>query len=112
MWPLIRVVFHLQPPEYSNYPEPLRTAPLRGRTAVRNVTTFTTFTTHQGSSGESIMRVSEGQLHSPTDANELSWVTLEDRGYRPALNADVESNQRQQRLEDITVRRTMEVTYQ
>ncbi|KAE8402972.1 hypothetical protein BDV37DRAFT_272519 [Aspergillus pseudonomiae] len=112
MWPLIRVIFHLKTPEYSNYPEPLRTAPLRGRTAIRNVTTFTTFTTHQGSSGESIMRVSEGQLHSPTDANELSWATLEDRGYRPALNADVESNQRQQRLEDITVRRTVEVTYQ
>ncbi|OGM48447.1 hypothetical protein ABOM_003354 [Aspergillus bombycis] len=112
MWPLIRVVFHLQTPDYPNYPEreraTPRSAPPRGRAAIQNITTFTT---HQGSSGESIMRVSEGQMHGTTDAHELSWTTLGERGYQPSLHPEAESDQQQRRLDDITVQRTVEVTY-
>ncbi|KJK68265.1 hypothetical protein P875_00076281 [Aspergillus parasiticus SU-1] len=113
MWPLIRVVFHLQTPNPSSYPErgqaTPRSAPQRARAAIRNITAFTT---HQGSSVESIIRDTDGQMHGTVDAHELSLTTAGERDRRASIKPDVELGQRQRRLEDITVQRTVEVTYQ
>ncbi|KAE8140318.1 hypothetical protein BDV38DRAFT_269296 [Aspergillus pseudotamarii] len=113
MWPLVRAVFRLESPDPSNYPEQgratPRSAPQRARAAIRNITTFTT---HQGSSVESIMRDTDGQMHGTADAHELCLTAGGERGYGASVSPDVESGQPQRRLEDITVQRTVEVTYQ
>ncbi|RAQ59085.1 hypothetical protein COH20_001885 [Aspergillus flavus] len=113
MWPLIRVVFHLQTPNPSSYPDRGQATPQsatqRARAAIR---TITGFTTHQGSSVESIIRDTDGQMHGTADAHELSLTTAGERDRRASISPDVELGQRQRRLEDITVQRTVEVTYQ
>ncbi|KAE8161576.1 hypothetical protein BDV40DRAFT_301217 [Aspergillus tamarii] len=113
MWPLVRVVFRLHTPDPSSYPEQgratPRSAPQRARAAIRSITTFTA---HQGSSVESIMRDTDGEMHGTADAHELSLTTVGERDYRASVSPDVELGQPQRRLQNITVQRTVEVTYQ
>lgn len=51
-------------------------------------------------------------MHGTADAHELSLTTAGERDRRASISPDVELGQRQRRLEDITVQRTVEVTYQ
>ncbi|KAE8377120.1 hypothetical protein BDV26DRAFT_293547 [Aspergillus bertholletiae] len=108
MWPLVRVVFSLQTPEPSRYPERGRATPRitsqRGRGGIRNLTT------HEGSSVESIIRGSDGHTNGTADAHELTFTVGGELGYHASVNPDVELEQ--QRLGHITVQRTVEVIRQ
>ena len=58
------------------------------------------------------MRDTDGEMHGTADAHELSLTTVGERDYRASVSPDVELGQPQRRLQNITVQRTVEVTYQ